>query len=83
VPEPKPRQAYWPAERITADLREQIVSGALGPGEKLPTVVQLCDAYGVAKVTALKALSMLRREGLIYTEPRFGSFVLEQPGSDG
>ena len=31
------------------------------PDEQIPTIAQLCDDYGVAKVTALKALSAPRR----------------------
>jgi DNA-binding transcriptional regulator YhcF (GntR family) len=68
VPDPQ-RRPLWPADRIAADLRGQIASGELAPGQQLPTVVQLCDSYGVAKVTTLRALSILRREGLIYTDP--------------
>lgn len=78
---PGQRHPQRPAERIAADLRGQIGRGELAPGQQLPTVVELCRSYGVAKVTALKALSVLRAEGLIYTEPRWGSFVAD--ASDG
>jgi DNA-binding GntR family transcriptional regulator len=80
VSEPKPRQPIRPAERIASDLRARITSGELAPGEQLPTVAQLTKTYGVAKVTALKALGMLRSEGLIYTEARWGSFVSDRSG---
>jgi DNA-binding GntR family transcriptional regulator len=72
------RKPVWPAERIAADLRGKITRGELAPGDQLPTVAHLCDSYGVAKVTALRALTTLRRQGLIYTEPRFRSFVQEK-----
>jgi GntR family transcriptional regulator len=78
VPEPRPRQPQRPAQRIAGDLRDQIARGELAPGDQLPTVIQLCETYGVAKVTALKALSVLRGEGLIYTEARWGSFVADR-----
>jgi len=83
VPDPTPRQPQRPAERIAGDLRAQITGGELAPGHQLPTVARLCETYGVAKVTVLKALSVLRGEGLIYTEPRWGSFVADRPGSPG
>jgi DNA-binding transcriptional regulator YhcF (GntR family) len=45
------------------------------PGESLPTVTAMHESYGVSKTTVLKALAILRDEGLIYTVPRWGSFV--------
>lgn len=64
-----------PSERIVGDLREQIASGALVPGDQIPTVAQLCERYDVSRVTALKAVAILREEGLVVTTPRWGTFV--------
>jgi DNA-binding GntR family transcriptional regulator len=72
------RGPLLPYQRITEDLREKITNGVLLPGEQLPTVAQLCDSYGVSKITVLKVLGILREEGLITTVPRWGSFVAER-----
>jgi GntR family transcriptional regulator len=63
------------SERIASDLREQIASGALVPGDQIPTVAQLCATYEVSRVTALKVVAVLREEGLLVTTPRWGTFV--------
>lgn len=60
-------------------IRGQIESGELVPGDQIPTVKELCATYGVSTVTVLKALRLLRDEGLIVTQPRWGSFVAERP----
>ena len=38
-------------ESIAADLSRSIEDGTLKPNDKLPTVVELCDLYGVSKIT--------------------------------
>ncbi|MCA9908001.1 MAG: GntR family transcriptional regulator, partial [Anaerolineae bacterium] len=37
-------------------LRQQISTGALQPGDPLPTEEQLTEAYGISRVTTRKAL---------------------------
>jgi len=64
-----------PTARVVEDLRRKIAAGELLPGESLPTVTAMHETYGVSKTTVLKALAILRDEGLIYTVPRWGSFV--------
>jgi len=64
--------------RIAADLRERIVSGALGPGGRLPTETQLMAAYGVSRTVAKWAISVLKGEGLV--EGRRGSGVYVRAG---
>ncbi len=59
---PTPRGSY---EVIAADLREQITSGQLRPGDELPTVVELAVRHAVAVGTAHRAVDLLRRQGLI------------------
>lgn len=54
-----------PYERIAADLRGAITSGALRPGEMLPAVAELASRYGVAFGTAQRAIAQLRAAGLV------------------
>lgn len=67
VPKPvaAPAKPRGPYETIAESLREQIRSGALHPGNQLPTVAQLAVANSVAVGTAHRALSLLKAEGLI------------------
>ncbi len=74
-----PRPAMPPSERLAADLRQQIESGKLQPGDQLPTVAALADRYHVSTATVAKALRALREEGLIITRHGWGTHVAEQP----
>lgn len=51
--------------KIAEDLREQIRSGRLEPGVKLPSEAELADAYEVNRTTVRSALQLLASEGLI------------------
>lgn len=65
-----------PASLQVADsLRTEIASGALAPGDKLPSIRNLAGRFGVAPMTAQSAIDMLRNEGLVYTSPGRGTFV--------
>ena len=68
-----------PSERLAADLRQQIESGKLQPGDQLPTVEALAEQYHVSTATVAKALRALREEGLIVTRHGWGTHVAEQP----
>ena len=55
----------------------EIVSGKLGPGEKLPSVRELAIICKVNPNTVQKALSELEDMNLIYTERTNGKFVTD------
>jgi len=61
--------------QVAEALRGEIASGALAPGDKLPSIRSLAERFGVAPMTAQSAIDMLRSEGLIYTSPGRGTFV--------
>ena len=50
-------------EAIAADIRRSIEDGALKPGDKLPTVVEFCELYGVSKITVKRAIEQITEEG--------------------
>jgi len=57
-----------PAYQLLADdLREQITSGQLRPGERLPTEPELCQRSGVSRSTVREALRLLASQHLIVT----------------
>lgn len=69
------REAMPPYQRIAADLRARIESGDLAPGVMVPSLSRIMQEYGVSKGTAVKALAVLRTEGLTRTVPGWGTFV--------
>lgn len=52
-------------ERIAADLRDETMSGDLGPGAKLPSTVQLKARFDASNATVQKALQLLKDERLV------------------
>ena len=69
-----------PYLEIAADIREQIRSGRLAPGDKLRTVRSLAADYSVAQGTVGAAMEVLRAEGLVDTVQGKGSVVVAVPG---
>lgn len=61
--------------QLAAILRGQIERGELAPGDRLPSQVTLVQTYGVARMTAGKALQALVDEGLAVTVPGMGTYV--------
>ena len=45
------------------------------PNDKLPTVVDLCDRYGVSKITVKRAFEILTEKGLIASKRGSGTYV--------
>lgn len=64
--------------KVYLDIKRRIVDKELLPGEKLPYERELCEQYGVKRVTIRKSLDMLAKEGLITKRMGLGSFVSER-----
>jgi DNA-binding GntR family transcriptional regulator len=64
-----------PYRQITAILRGRIESGEYEPGQRLPSINDLMQEYGVAHLTANKALRLLVTEGLAELSPGMGFYV--------
>jgi DNA-binding transcriptional MocR family regulator len=56
-------------KKLADALREQIISGALPPGSRLPSADKLAWEHDVGRDTALRAMSLLRGEGLLFIAP--------------
>lgn len=63
--------------QLVEQLKQQIVSGKVKPGERLPSVRELAILTKVNPNTMQKALVELENEKLIYTERTNGKFVTE------
>jgi GntR family transcriptional regulator len=62
-------------QRIAATFRNRISTGALRPGDQLPTEQDLADQFGVARQTVRAGLGVLVTEGLIVARRPRGYFV--------
>lgn len=64
-------------EQIVEQVRSRIDSGALRPGDQLPTVRQLALELRVNFNTIARAYRMLDEAGLISTQQGRGTYILE------
>lgn len=67
------------ADQLYGQILEQIVSGALKEGEKLPSENQISAAFAVSRPVVREALRKLRDDGLIEARRGVGSFVRRRP----
>ena len=65
-------------QQVAGILRRQIERGELT--SRVPSVRTIAQEYGVSHITADRALSVLRQEGLIVSVRGKGSYVRQQPG---
>lgn len=52
-------------DQVAAEIRRAITEGEAAPGARLPPAVDLADVLGVNKNTVIRALHILRDEGLL------------------
>jgi DNA-binding LacI/PurR family transcriptional regulator len=63
--------------QLVEQFRQQVQSGALKPGDRLPSYTEMRTQYGVSRPTMDKVLELLESEGAIVREPRRGVFIAE------
>ncbi len=69
-----------PYARIVTALRDRIETGALAPGDRVPSTREITREWGVAMATATKALTALRQAGLVRSVPGVGTVVDTKSG---
>ena len=52
-------------DQVAAEIRRAIAEGEAGPGERLPLARDIAAILGVNKNTVLRAMHILRDEGLL------------------
>lgn len=67
---------------LVEHLREQISSGRIVPGDKLPSENALIAEHAVSRTVVREALTRLQAEGLVHTRRGAGSFALTPPAPD-
>ena len=63
--------------QVRETLREQIESGLLKPGERLPSEEELAAQFGVSRMTVRQGVSDLTDEGMLYRRRGIGTFVTQ------
>ncbi len=66
-------------EQVAARIRRAIADGEAGPGERLPLAKDIAAVLGVNKNTVLRALHLLREEGLLEFRRGRGITVVGTP----
>lgn len=62
---------------LVARLTDDITSGKIPPGSRLPTEQELIAATGVSRTVVREAVAALRADGLVITRQGVGAFVPE------
>jgi GntR family transcriptional regulator len=71
-----PRPMY---QQVAAQIRDQIQTQELRPGDQLPTEAQYAAQYAASRNTIRLALDVLRNEGLVVSAQGKGNFVRPEP----
>lgn len=77
VPARKPKLA----QMVVDALRKRIGAGEFGPGEKLPTEIQLTTHFGVSRTVVREAIAALAADGMVQPRQGAGVFVMAQASS--
>jgi DNA-binding GntR family transcriptional regulator len=82
-----PNKIAYVYMQVADHIAARIASGDLSPGARLPGERDLGAEYGVAYLTARRAVRELRDRGLVITLPAKGTFVAypdaNEPADDG
>src|ERR1700684_3266935 len=70
-------------DQVAAEIRRAIAEGGAGPGERLPLARDIAAILGVNKNTVLRAMHILRDEGLLDFQRGRGITVAGSAGRGG
>lgn len=65
-------------EQVADKVEKLIRSGAMQPGDRVPSVRRACAQHGVSLTTAVQAYLLLENRGLIEARPKSGFYVRSQ-----
>ena len=69
-------------EQVRDNLRTLIISGAIAPGERLPSVRELAQQLSINPNTIQRAYRTLEQEGYVCSVPGKGSFAMDRAEVD-
>jgi len=86
-PPPSPNPALHGGQpryaQVAQTLLNEIESGRYPVGTQLPTEFELCEQFGVSRITIREAVKRLVNLGLVSRQPRVGTTVLSNKASAG
>lgn len=62
-------------EQIEMQIKDEIISENLNPGDSLPSIRTLASDLKISVITTKRAYEDLEKEGFVYSVPRKGFFV--------
>ena len=62
-------------QQVSLDLMDRLASDGLQKGAMLPSEAELCEQYGVSRITIRAAIAQLVERGLLVRRPGVGTFV--------
>ncbi len=62
-------------ESIAKDIQEKIEQGIYKPNDQLPFEAEMCETYGVSRITVKKAMDLLVMRGMVIKRRGSGTFV--------
>lgn len=66
-------------DQLYGQILEQITSGRLPEGIRLPAEIELCKLFGVSRPVVRQALQRLRADGLVHARQGSGTYVMARP----
>jgi len=75
----KPMRRERLGDQLYGQILEQIVSGVLAEGARLPSEKQLCQQFEVSRPVVREALMRLQADGLVASQQGVGTFVARRP----
>ncbi len=64
--------------QVVREIKKEIVTGKIKPGDKLPSGRELAVQYVINPNTAARVYQVLESEGVSYTKRGLGTFVVEE-----
>lgn len=65
------------SESVGEQIEKMLESGSLKAGEKLPSVRELCELFGVGRSAVRDAITTLSGKGAVYVKQGEGTFICE------
>jgi DNA-binding transcriptional MocR family regulator len=82
MPETEPRSDIYLYQQVIDLIRENIDSGTLRPGDRLPSLRRLSKTAGVSVPTVRQAYVELERQRRVESRPKSGFYVRHQARND-
>lgn len=67
------------SDQLYGQILDQIVSGRLKEGDRLPAEKEICEMFGVSRPVVRDALLQLRSDGVVKSRQGSGTYVQRRP----